>query len=119
MAISTEFRALVSSEVATWFTSNASKVDVLLGRVAEAIQPAVTEEVNRGLLTYVGVLDPNERERVTILLRQIDVFMVRFASPPREATAELGRVRDQIAAVCRALGERIPGETGASPADAT
>lgn len=120
MSIRVEFRQMVSAEVAAWFEKNKSKADVLLAVVAKAIEPAVIEQIHRGLLVELGELEPDERERVASTLRYVDAYLVRYAQPPRDQTAELDRVRQSIAFLSESIARRIPATvaTGSKPSDA-
>lgn len=120
MSIRTEFRQLVAAEVASWFSKNQAKVDVLLASVAKAIEPAIAEQLHRGLLVELGELEPDERERVTTMMRWLDAYLVRYAQPPRDQISELDRLRTAISQLVDSIARRTPSPdgTGKTPKDA-
>jgi hypothetical protein len=75
------FRQTVREELLCWMEKNRARFDLLMSRITEQVAPIVAAELQAGILTRIGVVEPDERARVTMLLEQARAFIGRYAPP--------------------------------------
>ena len=103
------FRAIVRQELELWMDKNRARFDPLIRKISEAIVPVIAEELRNGIMVRMGSVEPDERQKVGMLLEETAAYIRRY-SPQKTVGAfdEMDRLLQELEVTARAFGAGSP-----------